>query len=609
MVVKIKDEFEEFLKDFSTTKMGSLLQSSLFKVPPNQREYFWDKEHWTELWNDILDVIKYKQKPVNRFEKYHFFGPMFFVKENQQEIPIILDGQQRIATISLLLSLLRDLLFLSQQRGQTLYQISVTIGDIHKCLFEEIEGKNVVRVTLSKKNNDFFQKMIKISENPIHPIAKINHFKSLKLTKSNQKILNCYTFFLRQILNYLMKTDLRETSKKRLPDAETITNIVSSESSVKFFLDLHDVIVNKLYVLKIVVPTYDIEYEIFETLNQRGAKLEVKDLFRNLLFRYLEDPLGTDEVQSIWDEIDKICGDNFDEFLLHYWRSKFEFIRIKKLFRSIRKKFDELTTHELENFLREMIDEAQIYFALRNPNDPLWMNRDDIAELIYDLNYLNLKQALPLLLSAYIKFKDNLHLFKELLKTYLILCVRAYTVLGRNPNEFEEEYSRWAIQLRNNKIDINEIIKSIKENIPDDEEVQKGFIGLELSIDSARYLLCKINDALEKTQLHKVWRRYILTVEHVIPKKPDKNWESYLASKNMKHKDFINRLGNLTILSKDENKELGTKPYELKRNKYLEMNLPINTATFKDFMEFDATVIEEREKILAKLAIENKVWS
>jgi len=604
-VIDVPDEFDTFLSDFKPYKIGNLFSTHLFIVPPNQRLYSWDIENWLELWNDLLDLIKYRGTE-NRFEKYHFFGPMFFIKVCDDETLTILDGQQRMATISILLSLIRDLINLIQSRRPSQYDAAVALGNTHNCLFYNFQEETRVRLRLGEVNDEFFQKIIKISQSVINPLIKINTLKRLVNNDSDKKILECYSTFLHQFYYHLCKRINIPLEGRRIVP-ETLDDILANEESINFLVELCDSIVNKLYVLKIVVPTYDIEYEIFETLNQRGEKLEVKYLFKNLIFRLIQPLRGEEFAKNIWNRIEESIGEDLDEFLLHYWRSKFEFVRTKKLFRALRKHLQSLSIENLENFINEMIEESKIYFALQNPEDDIWAGRNEISDIIDEINYLKLKQALPLLLASYIKSTSNLEKFKELLKAYKNLCVRAYTVLRRNPNEFEEEYSKWSIDIRNNRIRIDNVVDAIEEGTPNDGDFKQGFIELEIRPDKARYLISKINDALVPTPLNKVWRNRP-TLEHIIPQKPNQEWKRLLESNSMRLEKFISRLGNMTILSASENTELGNISYNEKRQKYLSMNLPINDKTFQDFPDFNENIIKRREEIMADLAVNNQIW-
>jgi len=603
----------EFLKSFKVISMGELLQSFKLNVPPHQREYSWDKEDWSELWNDILSTMKHKQSE-NEFDKIHFLGPMFFVQESETITPEILDGQQRLATISLLLSVIGDLLYKSQQVSGVSRDTGYAVAEIEKSLFiRTSEGKDV-RLTLNKKNNELYQKMIKISDPAILPEVKINTFRNQTIM-SNKNILECYKFFYREIFNYIAKIIHITTSERGLPNIDSLDEAMGNSNSRKFLIDLYDTLVNKFYILQVMVPAYELEYKIYETLNQRGEKLEVKYLFKNLIFRYLERPLGEDEVERLWDTLDTITGDYFGDFLVHYWRSKYDFVREKDLFRAIRSHFECATgPAELRDFINEMIDEARIYVALNTWNDGLWHGRPKIAELLYDLNYLKLKQIMPLLLSSYSVLKDEQDKFEALIKCYINLAIRSYTVLGRNPNEFEEDYSSWARQFRNPSADVERItrtvITALQRTKPNDEEFSRKFIGLEISPEKARYLLCKINDSQEPTSASNTWRPGFgseITLEHIIPKTPDEWWKDYMRTQNIiSHEDIINRFGNMTILSQQENSELGNKHYEEKLRKYLAMGLPVNNKTFEGLTVFNEDAIKKREKILGDLA--KHIW-
>jgi hypothetical protein len=354
-------------------------------------------------------------------------------------------------------------------------------------------------------------------------------------------------------------------------------------------------------------------YEIFETLNQRGEKPLVSDLFKNFIFELYENELGERRMGDLWAELSSLSGDDLDDFLRHFWLSNFEFVRKKKLFRAIKKQISEKSAAQFGEFMQTMTGEARIYFTLRDPTSPDWINRDGVSHLISELEYLGYRQGLPLLLAAYARYAtSNFQGFESLLKAYRNLCVRAYTILGGNPNEFEEEFSNWAREIRAGKLDLADAIGSIRQRTPsDDSELKKSFIGMRgKKATVVKYILAMINDTMETTPLHRVWGKQ-LTLEHVIPRSTDTEWDEYLKARGVKKNDVIDRLGNFTILSGSENKELGNLPYVTKRERYLAMHLPINDATFngKAFNEFDGDTIRKREEIIGGLSVTRTVWS
>jgi hypothetical protein len=429
---------------------------------------------------------------------------------------------------------------------------------------------------------------------------------------SNEAILKCYRFFLENIVKHLAKQYQIDLQSGRI-NSDKIASILlhNAPSCQRFLTRLFDAITNRFYILEATVPGQDVMYEMYETLNQRGEKLLVGDLFKNLIFERFGEGIGEERIETLWAELDDIIGDSMEDFLRHFWLSNFRFVRSGKLFRAIRDKIGEFNDPaEFERFMRRMIDESRIYSALKNPKDVRWTTGETV-QLISELKYLNFKQGLPLLLAVCKKYGSiEPQKFFSLLKAYLNLVVRAYTILEGNPNEFEEEYSEWARDLRNDARSFEAIINDIKSYTPNNNDVRLGIIGKNrVSPQVGRYLITKINDALANP-LARAWANNP-TVEHIIPKTPSGWWAEYLRVKNLNHKSLVERLGNLTILSQGENSELGNIPYAEKLVKYRGTNLPINSVSFSgaNFDEFTDSSIQKREEIFADLIEQQNLWA
>jgi uncharacterized protein with ParB-like and HNH nuclease domain len=585
---------EELSIDFQKKSLKDVLTEHTFRLLSGQREYAWEKQQWEELWQDIEDVVKViDNNKVPKSYKEHFFGPMFFIPESKNEKEVfILDGQQRLVTLCMILALIRDLSLLKLKLQPNLEDISFSlICDTENILFADMQSKTV-RIELGDQTEDAFIKLVNRKDSIISQLRTLKN--ETKRNKSAHLLINSYEYFLKQIYNYIHQVSSNNLPKNINEDA--LIKMVNCSEIFSFLRKLYNSIMSYFYTLEITIPAYDLGFEIFETLNQRGSKLEPAELFKNLIFSRLEKEIGKGNVSELWNKIYRpVTQENFGVFLRHYWISKFEHVSNKKLFRSIRMESDKLDNKGFEELLKEMSEEAVIYAALLDPSSDFWENQAEIASLLDELNFLKFRQAFPLLLVLYKKLIPTCYDdFLRFLKLLLNFSVRSYTILGRNPNELEKN--------------IDDATRFIQEKFPSDDEVREKIIGMKVSDKKARYILTKVNDALESTPLHRTWNNQP-TLEHVIPKNPNDFWKQYLKSKNMDHDVFVNRLGNLTILSQEENRELGNLPYTEKREKYLNTKLPLNIETFQQFSEFDSDAIKKREEIIATLIIKRKIWS
>lgn len=613
-------DFDQLLREYKHVLIGPFMIQNTFVVPPNQRTYAWGADDWADLWQDLLDTIRESEdRTTDPFYAYHFFGPMFFQKGADSEDLKILDGQQRLATIQVLFAVVNDVIRYFHFIGRMSSQRMDLPGRINGYTHAIGRTTAQLRLVLGKHNRSFFPKLLEPVQFPPASTESV-FFKANTLREeskqdaSNESLLRCYRFFLLEIAKFLAKQYNINWPRGR-PDPDRITSIlVQDTQNAEQFLDkIIKNLTERFYVLTAVVPTPEIMYQMFETLNQRGEKLLVADLFKNLLFERFERRLGEERVEFLWGELESAVSEDYvTDFLRHYWLSNLRFVRTNKLFQEIREEISRIEdNHEFETFMQKMTRDGSIYRALRTPDDPRWRSIRGAEELLDEVRHLGFKQGLPLLLATFVMHGDTEpQKFLGLLRAYVNLVVRSYTILRDNPSEHEIDYSNWAIAIRRSTETVEQVITRIKDATPPDDDISAGIVGMNgVSPRVGHYIITKINDALANS-LTRAWKNKP-TVEHVIPQNPEAWWNEFLGSRGLKAKSLIERLGNLTILSAEDNEELGNLPYPEKRARYLATGIPINVKTFTDaeFDEFTGDAIEGREERMASLIVDLHLWS
>jgi len=605
----VKFSEKDIVKNLEPVSFGKLTISNTFIVPFNQRPYSWGRDNWLELFEDLSDVCdkRIADSSVLTHEHFHFLGPMFFIEREKIESLEILDGQQRLVTLSILLDLLYDLLNFKNATTKIKNKEALELfGRISTHLFSN--SSDELRLVLGEDNSRFYEKLLSFEwqtgTGSIEgdPTVKVKSLREEIKNNGDDQLLKCYSYFLKLVIfKILHKTNFKEKVK-----SEDVLNALKLEDTENYIYKLYESISDGVYVLTNRVVNIDTGYAIYETLNQRGEKLLIEDLFKNLIFEYFGKSIE-EKLKVSWRELSDILGDNIGDFLRSFWLSKYEFVRERKLFSSIRKVVALQNGSEFEAFFKDLIEEAKAFVLLTNYEDPFWTD-NELAKTLWGINKLGFKQGIPLLLAAHRCNLQPAERFKELAKTYLNLCVRKYTVMGKNPNENEELYGDFARKLRGNKIKIDEIILELKGQTPIDSEFEIAFSNLIIKKSKvACYLLVMINDAITPSTITHSWRNDP-TLEHIIPQSLEDWWTGYLQTRGMKQEDFVSRLGNFTILSDRENVDLGQLPYPQKLEKYIEGRVPINEKTFDGLNDFNSEAVSKREKIIAKIAIEKKVW-
>ena len=271
-------------------EVGQLLGESFYKIPRFQRPYSWDHGNLEEFWNDT----------IVENESDYFIGN--FVVYDDKSILAVVDGQQRLTTITLLLCVLRNVL---KEEG-----FSNLAKGIHN-LIERPDIKNELYYVLQTETSyPFFQEYVQKFGTPA----------SIPDVGPEEKLLKEAYDYLRGNLDSTVGGIKEQTS---LSDTKKKARIEEELSKIR----------DKLLGLKLIFTSLDNEddaYLIFETLNTRGKDLTLSDLVKSHLSRLLKPPnKGVDLAKDNWSEI----AETFEEsqadlsvstFIHHFWLSRYD---------------------------------------------------------------------------------------------------------------------------------------------------------------------------------------------------------------------------------------------------------------------------------------------
>lgn len=531
----------------------------IYKVPRYQRCFSWEKEHIETFWEDLLDTKK------DSAREDYFLGSMIFRKINEGEMEII-DGQQRLVVITIFFSCIRDY-YLNEGNMQGVAEINpIYIG-------RRREGSMQFKLKLNEQDNIFFQSYIQED-------GSRNFGSTRGLPESHKLILNARNIIYEKICEELQKCN--------------------NEEDKKIFLeDLKDTVTNKFKVLSTYVDSIDEAYVVFETLNDRGLDLSIADLLKNYLYSKAGERL--ENIRTMWEEImDMLNGKEISKFLRCYWNSSKKLIREKYLYKALKNHIR--NNREVLSFVKELRDEAEVYNNLINPNNDNWHDKK-LVKLLEDLKSLGARQIYPLLLSAYKKFGASKQ-FKITVELSTVLTFRYSIICGLNPNKLEDEYSDIAVKLRQGK-DLTYVKQKFLQLNPNNETFLQEFNKKEITNQKiARYLLIKITERLLRGT--DVGTDEDISLEHIMPQKPSLEWKKYIIKQNINHEDFIDRIGNLTLLTGPRNRGASNKLFQIKcKEIYRKSFLPI-TKDICRYKQWNEEIIIERQKKLAEIA--KNIW-
>ena len=513
------------IQDSTTNHFGSLIRSGgKYIIPKFQRDYSWDVEQWDDLWQDIENMIAEKGE--------HYMGYLVLQTAKNKDC-LIIDGQQRFTTITMIiLAAIKSIQKLidmgveveeNQQRVKTLKD--TYIGNVDPVT---LEYDNIL--VLNRNNDGYYKEYI----------VKLGELKYRNTSYTEKLMRKCFEWYERQLTNKF------KTGREY---AELITYIVDN-----------------LYFTIIKVNNEMNAFKVFETLNARGVQLSSADLLKNYLFSLVDNtsqhPDRIATLEEKWSALTKnIQAEKLPDFIRYYWNSKNKTVRANDLFKAIRDniKIDK----DVFLLVNEMISYSDVYMALRNANDELWLGNKNITDNIQLLKDFNMKQPFSLLMAAYKTLE--IREFEKLLNDVIIVGFRYNVICGKNPNDIERVYNNIANQVSKNGVYARELLKDV---YVDDNEFlpifnQKSFTDSTRNNRIIKYILGKYERFKGGTR-DVVSASETDTIEHILPQNPNEEW----GEDNYDFDALIYRLGNLCLLEKNYNKEIENKSYKDKCEVY-----------------------------------------
>ncbi len=528
-------------------------------IPLFQRPYSWQKANWDTLWQDIQDCYASGSKL-----EPHFMGAIVSLPVSTTPIGVnkhlIVDGQQRLTTVSVLLCSLRG--FLDDKTKDRIQDFLINRHD---------EGADKYKLMPTQADRAAYESLV--AEKANRP--------------ADSQLQRAADYF-----------------KKKLAAIESDAPVGP--------LQILEIIESALKVVMISLdPDHEDPYEIFESLNFKGTDLTPADLVRNFILMKYRHSLGDHGEQTriyteYWSPIERECGEDLPLFLMHYCRLNGREVRKKSIYPSFKSLVENLGPQELEGELARMKALSEVYPRFLNPDDELDYQ---IGRPLKVFKMLGVTVFYPLLMRLFLAASrasistSELHSALNVLDAYLI--------------------RRSVCNLKNNALDslTTQLLKDWREGDPasfleqslskqtgnlrwpSDEEFEMSFVSdPQYGRKSANWVLWR----LEESHGHKEGLRADdIQIEHILPQTPCSEWTESLPEDDKKIIErWIDTYGNLTLTG--YNGELGNKGFESKRLIYSQSHFEINK-TLAGEASWNIASIKRRGETLAQSA--KKVWA
>jgi hypothetical protein len=552
---------------FDHKGIGSALHGTRLKVPPNQREYSWEEKHVRDLFQDIANAIQGNKST-------YFLGTIVLTSG---DTPEVVDGQQRLATITILLAAMRDWLF--ENKLEMLY------ASLENDLLQTVDRDKqeiVPRLTLNVDDNEFFRHRIVSRPGSEERVVQVRKDSHLRIEKAAEIAKECVQ-------------DIVKGHKDK--------NKISRINEWLHYIE------NNASVILLTVPSDLNAYVMFETLNDRGLRTSQADLVKNYLFGEADDRLI--EAQQKWSSMATsleplAIDDVILVYLRHLTRALHGPTEDKEIFEKLQSSV--AGRNRALEFLDSLAEYADDYAALLTPTHKKWNGYPvQIRSYVQVMRELRVAQIRPLMLAVTRHF--NIKETTEAYRRFVSWTVRFLISGGGRGGTAERYYSLRAQEVILGKIKTaKELQNQLADIIPTDSEFETAFSSARVSSSYlARYYLRamesrKRNDN-KNPELAPVEDVTILNLEHILPQSPDENWPGIDPEVTVA---YSKRLGNLVLLQAKKNSIMGNDKFSQKVNVFKESQLTLTeeiATRWGKKSNWGPTEINERQLDLAKLAV------
>ncbi len=500
-----------------------------YVIPKFQREYSWNKENWEELFNDVFDG-----------DGGYFIGSIICINGGSDTLKPeleLIDGQQRLTTISLLFSAIYTLLL--EKAGDD-DESKLEIGNLKFRLINK-QDRSIPKIELSRQNNNQSDYLSVLNE------TGIIEFNEDVRNRGNRRIFKAYRYFLARL------------------------ELLSTEKLLSFLQKI-----NGTLLVKIEVSSHSDAFMLFESLNNRGVPLSAIDLIKNKILAQVDEDgaMTIDEAFTKWNKIIRDLEDYpIQERFLRQFYNAFKYkkeIRVEGVSKATRstliRVYETLIERDVQNIFNELSEKSSFYHELIAPHES--ENEFFIAlraELL-DLIHVQAAPAYTFLLFAFsLPPNKDTSFYRDLVELLVKYFIRRNITDFPNTRNLDQIFIDLIENI--NREPAKCTIEYIVEYLSHDDHLAsmnqfERYLGGDIydaNVDATRFILSKIEEQKRTNEIHvDFWEKQdsklVWTIEHIFPegKNIPKEWVDMIADGNHAdaekiQEDNVHKIGNLTL--------------------------------------------------------------
>ena len=566
---------DDFLQAGETTLNKLLNTSRQFIVPIFQRNYSWQKSQYEQLWFDILRASKFKEK------QNHFIGSIVYIDmgtpAGRPQQLLLIDGQQRLTTISILLCAIKDY---------------VQKFNLETKLINLVKIKNQFLYNSDEIDEDRYKLLLNVQDKETY--IKLIDNTIFTVNKPATNIIKCYEFFYERIEDFI----------KQHGQIDEIYAGIFKLSLVSISLDKDS----------------DNPQMIFESMNSTGKDLSQTDLLRNYLLMDLTPEKQTRLYKTYWKPMEELFGEDiykndvnkFDYFIRDFLTLKSDtgyICKINNVYENFKRYY---LDNNCEKFavLKDLFTYAKYYACI----DLLQENDDELKLYWQEFKKLDSHVVYPFLLKLYDDYSRQILIkedFKKILQVVISYLWRR--AICEIPTNSLSKIFATLYQAVDKDDYVNSVIKafvfkSTYKRFPSDYEVREKLQTKDIyHFRLRKYLLEALENYYHKEPIDLNTANY--TIEHIMPQNIEHNllWQQMLGEDWQEvHSLYLHTLGNLTITG--YNAEMSNKSFGEKVNGesgFKHSHLKLNESIVQCDV-WNKKAIQRRTNILTDIIL--KIW-
>lgn len=533
-----------------------------YNIPSYQRPYSWTIQEAGILFDDLYDFYKNEDKEEN-----YFLGSIVLIKRDDDPKSDVIDGQQRLTTLTILLAVIAHSLSDSDDRDE--FKNYINEKGIKS---QGIKPKP--RLKIRERDNNFFKSYIQE--------LKIDELTSLKPASQDTEA----------------KADIIRNAQIL---QQKIKDTFDNETDI---FDFGSFLVQRCYLVVVSTPSQQSAFRIFSVMNSRGMNLLATDIIKSDVIGKINED-NRDDYTDKWEEIETQLGrDDFNDLFGHIRMIKMK----SKAKKSLQEEFYKYVLTDINNdtaieFIDNVLEPySDAYNIIRKAIYTSTENAEKVNNILKWLNRIDNSDWLPPAMVFYCNHKTE----PDILLTFFEKLERLASYMRMTSFDINHRIERYARLISDLQDENDDSIYG--ESIELSASEQNEFIS-ELNSDiykmtgaKRNYLILRLDAFLSDGAAS--YKSNVLSIEHVLPQtvSPGSEWDKTWADVDDRSY-WLNKIGNLIPLTKRHNSKAQNYDFKTKKEKYFK-NTDAGVTSYAlatdvlNYDEWTADIVKARQKKL-----------